>query len=120
MKQLEEMERAVMSLLIRCQGGIDSVYLNQISNLSMTSRVFTGKGFYTNFNLDLESLRDDDKAFDISSEVINSPAFNRLMLGFVMFIRHGAIAMLEGYTLDSSEWPKEQLLMLKWPDAIED
>jgi hypothetical protein len=119
MNQIEGMERAVMSLLIRCQGGIDPVYLNQIPNLSVTSRVFTGKGFYTNFNLDLESLRDDDKAFDISSEVINSPAFNSLMIGFVLFIKHGAIAMLEGYTFDASEWPGERLLLLKWPDDVE-
>ena len=119
MDQIEEMERAIMYALIQRKLGIDFVYLSQISNLSVKSRVFTGKGFYTNCTLDMELLREEDRALEISSEIINSSAFNSLNVGFVLFIRHGAVAMLEGYTFDGSEWPKERLAMLRWENDLE-
>ena len=114
MDKMTKVESEVLALLIRRKLGDHSIYLAQIKYLTAEARVFTGKGFYTTFKLSCSSLKGDDEAFQLSTEGIDSSSFNRLMIGFAMFVEHGAVSMLEGYTFDSSGWPEDELLKINW------
>ena len=103
-EKLTSLENEVLDMLLDKSGEPFVTVRQQLSQAVVAKREFTGVGFYTHFNLPTGlSIRYDlpDMTIgDVGAEFSNL----RHGAGFVLFIRHGVVDILEGYTYDEP-WP---------------
>ena len=82
--------------------------LKQSKNSKVTSRDFSGVGFFTYFQV-------DDKSLSLGNNInlqlggigaeIEGLKYNTA--GFTLFIENGMLALLEGYSYGDDKWPKK-------------
>jgi hypothetical protein len=103
MSELTALELAVLTKLLDGDHPVLTQLRKQIPQLSVVSREFSGVGFFTDVSVLTrhdavpESLTFGD--VEATIEGLRNGA------GFVLFVRAGAISMLEGYTYDEP-WPE--------------
>lgn len=101
---LTRLEKDVLEKLLDDSGEPFATMREQLACAKVVNREFTGVGFFTEFALpEGAPVKRDlpDMAFgDVCAEF---PELRR-GAGFVLFIRGGIVAMLEGYTYDEA-WP---------------
>ena len=80
---------------------------NQYLNFKVKSRRFTGAGFYTSYRIPtgIPSVA-GGRNFDFSDVSASQGSIDPAM-GFVLFVRDGYLATLEGYTFLLDEWPSD-------------
>ena len=97
----EEFEQAVMNKLLEGEDEIFTRLREQYTNANVTSREFTGCGFFTYFDVDVE-LRYNNingRIDDVMAEITNC---NEEYLFFILYIENGKFDVLECFTtLDS-------------------
>jgi hypothetical protein len=101
---LTPLEKAVLDMLLDRPGEPYATIRQQLAHATVAKREFSGVGFFTDFALpaDAPVRRDlaDTTIGDVGAEI---PSLKH-GAGFVLFIRSGAITMLEGFTYDEP-WP---------------
>jgi hypothetical protein len=101
---LTPLEKAVLNLLLDKQGEPFDTVREQLKHSVVAEREFTGVGFFTRFTLPSDApIRrglPDATIGDVGAEF----ATLQHGAGFLLFIRGGVVAMLEGYTYDEA-WP---------------
>jgi hypothetical protein len=101
---LTDLENAVLTMLLRKPDEPFNTLRQQLRHATVSGREFTGVGFFTEFALRRDSpvCRDlpDMALGDVGANVPNLEHG----IGFVLFVRGGALSTLEGYTYDEP-WP---------------
>src|SRR6266404_7198818 len=102
---LTPLESAVLEKLLIKHGEPFHTIRKQLAHASVSSREFTGVGFFTHFTIPSEApvRRDLD-----STELGDVGAQIRGLqdgAGFLLFVRDGVVTMLEGYTYGDAAWP---------------
>jgi hypothetical protein len=103
--ELTPLEEAVLDELLDRPGEPFTTLREQLAHASVTSREFTGVGFFTHFTVPREApLRRDlpsAELLDVDARI----AGVEHGAGFVLFVRDGVISQLEGYTYGDTPWP---------------
>ena len=96
----------MLEVLLRGNDEVLSVLRQQAKQVQVSSRKMTGVGFYTEFVVPPDVPRVPGRpTFKIGD--VNGTADNvKHGLGFLLYVRDGALSMLEGYTYDEP-WPDE-------------
>lgn len=106
MSNLTELERAVLDKILDGDHPLLEILRNQLSNDRVSRREMTGTGFFTYFNVGDPPVADVEKIVfgDVSADIegVHHGA------GFLVWVEHGRLIMLEGFTYDDP-----------WPDEIE-
>jgi hypothetical protein len=104
MSSLLPIERAVLEKLLFGPGAVLSILREQIDQISVSEREFTGVGFFAKFAEPIDVLRIDDfrstKIGDVYAEISSL----KHGAGFLLYIENGILHMLEGFTYDEP-WP---------------
>jgi hypothetical protein len=99
------LEKSVLERMLDKAGEQFETLRRQLSLAVVSKREFSGVGFFTELALsnDAPVKRDiaDMTVGDVGAEL---PGLEH-GAGFVLFVRNGAISMLEGYTYDE-KWPE--------------
>ncbi|MGH9498025.1 MAG: hypothetical protein ACRD3L_02685 [Terriglobales bacterium] len=104
MKTLTTLEKQVLEMLLHGQDEVLTVLRRQAKRLEVTSREMTGVGFYTEFSVPYDAPRvPGGLTFKLGD--VNGTADNVSHgLGFLLYVKDGALGMLEGYTYEEP-WP---------------
>lgn len=104
----DEFERAVMEMLLSGSHPILEELRRQYGMADVDGRKFTGHGFYVDFALDREAApRTGAWNLQISDVGAELPGLAH-GAGFVLFVREGWLAFLEGFAYDEP-----------WPDSVD-
>ena len=93
-------------MILRGEDEIRFVLRQQMQQLQVSSREFTGAGFFSNFVVDPAARRITGRPTLTLGNVEGTATNVSHGLGFVLFVKDGALSMLEGYTYDEP-WPDE-------------
>jgi hypothetical protein len=108
--ELNELEHTILQLLLAGDDDTLTTLRKQLNAATLSSRKFTGVGFYTKFTvpgrIDLVPGRNNFEIADVCAE-LRELAHGA---GFVLFIRDGVLSCLEGFTY-VEPWPTEPQLL---------
>jgi hypothetical protein len=106
---LEPLESAVMRMLLDGDHPTLGALRAQLQHLTVSSRKKTGAGFYTDFVPETSAVPIDlpgrIQFGDVVARAISGLQYGG---GFVLFIEHGLMTMLEGYSF-GDDWPDDGL-----------
>jgi hypothetical protein len=106
MKTLTTLEKQVLEMLLHGQDEVLAILRQQAKDLEVSSREMTGAGFYTEF-LVLPNVQRVPGSPTFKLGDVNGRAENVSHgLGFLLYVKDGALSMLEGYTYDEP-WPDD-------------
>ncbi len=106
MPELTALEEQVLQMMLRGDDETRTVLRQQLHFLQVSSRRFTGVGFFCDFAIDLKAPRIVGRPKLELGGVAGTAQNLKHGLGFVLFVVDGALSMLEGYTYDEP-WPDE-------------
>ena len=98
-------------------------YINQVDSLEAINRKMTGVWFFTDTKIidnSKQIIKDKGKKRILNSEIdIILPNKDTFPIGLLVFIKHGIITMIEGFTYTES-WPENKNLeQITFKDAYE-
>ena len=104
MKTLTTLEKQVLEMLLHGPDEVLAILRLQAEQLEVSSRETTGVGFYAEFVVPPDVPRvPGGSTFKLGD--VNGTADNVSHgLGFLLYVKDGALSMLEGYTYDEP-WP---------------
>ena len=106
MTGLTSLTTQVLEMLLNGDDEVLALLREQAKHGNVTSNKETGVGFYTEFVVPSEVERVSGRP-TFSFGDVNGTARNvKHGLGFVLFVKDGSLASLEGYTYDEP-WPNE-------------
>ena len=97
---LNELETAIIRFLLRKDSADNRAIAEQFATCSLESREHNGYGIYMNFQISDTAPRcstDDFELNDISAIIGGQ------LCGFILFVRDGRVAFLEGFPLGGDE-----------------
>jgi hypothetical protein len=102
MMDLSELEHAVLTKLLAGEHPLLDLLRRQLAKCRVTQRELTGHGFFAHLDVgdvlpvaDMKVILDD-----VVAEIEGMPEG----AGFVLYVEHGRLSMLEGYGYDDP-WP---------------
>ena len=102
MENLTELETAVLAMILDGDHPVLRQLREQLASCHVKRREFTGVGFYT--HLDVGDARPSGatplRFGDVTAEIEGMACG----AGFLLFVEHGRLCMLEGYSFDEP-WP---------------
>jgi len=104
MKNLTDLEKAVMEKLLDGEDEVLSVLRQQLKAAVVSAREMTGVGFYTTFSVPDRVSRVPGNVSFKFGDVIAKMRELKWGAGFLLYVQEGALHMLEGYTYDE-QWP---------------
>lgn len=117
MNSPNKIEAAVLEMLLAGDHPAATALRPQLGGLRVTSREFSGVGFFTEFAQEgdpVHACPPLSLAFgDVVAEIDGLPHG----AGFVLFVEKGFIVMLEGYTYGGEAWPDDpgRFSLSYWP-----
>jgi hypothetical protein len=99
-------ETELMGKLLEGDGDNLEILRRQYEAATVKTREFSGAGFFTTFYVPEKSTRlprEESLRLDGITGKINGVANGA---GFVLFVKKGAIHLLEGYTYGDEHWPE--------------
>jgi hypothetical protein len=113
----EELEKKLMEMLLNSSHPIAKILKTQYQHSIVTSRKYSGAGFYTQYKVESGISETPNKSFDIGG-VSADIGEVKDALAFRLFIRDGFINWLEGYTFLADFWPESYKdVVLKYDDS---
>ena len=100
---MEELERVVMAHLLAADTVIAPALRAQYAVVRVAGREFTGGGFFVDFVVPPEAPRIAPPELEIGADATLADG---TAVGFLLFVRDGALVMLEGYTFGDDPWPE--------------
>jgi hypothetical protein len=95
----------VLEKLLSKHGEPFDTIREQLAYASVSSRKFTGVGFFTHFAIPPEApVRRDLHRAELGDVGAKIPGLQD-DAGFLLFIRDGVVSFLEGYTYGDAAWP---------------
>jgi hypothetical protein len=116
MSALNEIEGAVLDMLLAGEIPALQVLRAQCERLFVTKREFSGVGFFTEFGHPPDVVRlQTSKRVRLGDVLADLEGLDQ-GAGFVLFIDDGLITMLEGYSTANEPWPESARCVLRyWP-----
>ena len=105
MKGLNELEEAVMEMLLAGENPILEGLREQFANAKFEDRELTGVGFFCYFRVPDHAKRLSAETNFVLNDVNAEIPGLKNGAGFLLFIRNGCIQALEGYTVEE-DWPE--------------
>ena len=105
MTNLTALEQEVMQALLSGDDDILTALREQLKAALVVEREMTGAGFYTTFEVPADAPRAGDRSFKFGDVVASLPGLD-YGAGFLLYVKLGALHMLEGYSYDEP-WPQE-------------
>ena len=105
MSELTNFENRIMKMLLDGDHPLLENLRHQFEQCRVSSRKFTGVGFFTDFEVDAR-LAYGKINLELSDIHINNVVGIRYGIGIVLFIREGVLSFLEGYTYDPESYPE--------------
>ena len=103
---LTVLEREVLEKLLTGDNSQLEILRNQLTNATVSSREFTGVGFFANFHVPPDMVRlSNRKRLTIGDIAANIEGLKH-GAGFLLFIDDGVLEFLEGFTYDET-WPEK-------------
>jgi hypothetical protein len=104
---LNELETIVLRFLLREDTADNRVIVEQLATCSLESREHNGYGIYMNLQVSNKAPRcpTDDFELDDISAIVGGQ-----LCGFILFVRDGKAAFLEGFPLGGDAWPKSEII----------
>ena len=102
---LAMLEKEVMKMLLHDENACLNILYQQYLVSQVTTHNLTKVGFFITFIVPYNIQRVNDTSFTFGDVVAEMDGLKH-GAGFVLFVKHGAINMLEGYTYNES-WPSE-------------
>ena len=102
--QLNILETAVLQMLLRGDEPVLESLRNQLRESTMTARRDTGAGFFTDFSVPDQVPRAPAKDSFVLGDVVGEIDGLENGAGFLLFIRNGKIAFLDGFSYNEP-WP---------------
>ena len=93
-------------MMLEGEDDVRSVLRQQLRCLQVSSREFTGVGFFSHLTVDSKVPRVVGEPKFILGDVEGTADNVEHGFGFVLFVEDGALSMLEGFTYDEP-WPSE-------------
>src|SRR5690349_13964598 len=100
---MEELERAVMAHLLAGDTGIAPALRAQYAVARVAGRQLTGVGLFVDFGVPAEAPRIVPPDLEVGADATLTDG---TAVGFLLFVRDGTLAMLEGYTFADDPWPE--------------
>lgn len=104
--KLIELEKEVMKMLLDGNNEVLKSLRIQYEDAQIVNRQLSQKGFFTNFNINRDEQRLEGKKSFQLGDVVGQLNNVKDGVGFVLFIKDGAITMLEGFTYGNENWPE--------------
>ena len=106
MTAVTALEKEVICKLLSGTDTSFEVLRRQFESAVILDRRMTGVGFFTTFSLpeNVETL--DDQTLRLGNVVADIPGLQS-GAGFLLFVEHGKLCQLEGYTFGDEVWPDE-------------
>jgi hypothetical protein len=101
-----ELEEAVLKMMLEGEDDVRPILRQQLPCLQVSSREFTGVGFFSHLTVDSEVPRVVGEAKFTLGGVEGTADNVEHGFGFVLFVENGVLATLEGFTYDEP-WPSE-------------
>jgi hypothetical protein len=117
MSALNEIEGAVLDMLLAGEIPTLHVLRAQRERLFVTKREFSGVGFFTEFGHPPDVVRLQTPKRVRFGDVLADLEGLEHGAGFVLFIDDGLITMLEGYSTANEPWPESlaRCVLRYWP-----
>jgi hypothetical protein len=106
---LSELDRRILDALVVGDDPVLAHLRQQCEMLSVTSREFSGVGFFTHFAVDDNAPRVEPPNFDIRDVFLEIEGVESGAMA-VLFVRDGVIDFLEVVTI-AGEWPDDTTLL---------
>jgi len=106
MKDLSVLERAVLNLLLSGDSPVLATLRAQAASARVGKRDLSGVGFSCSFEVPPDTARVEGRANFELDDVIATVHGLEHGAGFVLFVRDGQLAMLEGFSYGET-WPQE-------------
>src|SRR5271154_2912525 len=109
MSELREVDRKVLDFMLARPGTPCDELRAQLPYLSVRQFERSAMGFFTEF--DVASGANPLTAtpnLEIGNDVVATSPEVEVGIGFLLFVRNGFIDMLEGFTLTSDDWTKDE------------
>lgn len=101
------LERTVLRLLLNRPGEPFTTAAAQLAHAVTAERKLTGVGFFRHFNLPTTAPVPRTLLDSTLGDVHGAHPELRAGAGFLLFVRHGVVAWLEGFTY-ADEWPQDE------------
>lgn len=99
----EKFEDAVMQKILEEDTSVNRILREQYKKAQVSSRDFTGVGFYTKFHLP-ENIVKVTEPVEYAYGDVSCDLNGSILCGFILFIENGIMICLEGYTYREF-WP---------------
>lgn len=106
MSKLTPIENQVMHALLAGEDEGLFILREQLKHAQVAARKMTGVGFFTTFQVPSEVVRLASRSAIKFGDVSGKATNVKHGLGFLLYIKNGALDLLEGYTYDEP-WPPE-------------
>jgi hypothetical protein len=107
LEELNSLERALLEKFVAGDDPIFSALRAQMALVKVVSRKFSGVGFYTLLHLPEGAPKVPGfQSFDLGDVVGEHPNAPH-GVGFVLFVSHGLLRGIEGYTFGGTLWPED-------------
>jgi hypothetical protein len=103
-QELNGLENAVIEMLLRGDDPVLKTLSMQLRASHVTSRRYTGAGFFTNFTVPDDVAQVPGKDSFAFGDVIAEIASLQHGAGFLLFVKGGKLSILEGFSYDEP-WP---------------
>lgn len=103
-ERINEFESAVLDMLLRGDEPVLTALAAQLRECTVESRRYTGAGFFTDFVVPDYIPRVPGKDSFAFGDVVAEIAGLENGAGFLLFVKNGRIAFLEGFSYDEP-WP---------------
>ena len=113
---LTQLERSVLTLALDHPGEPFASVSAQLAHATVSQREHTGVGFFTTFSIPPDAPVSHDLPDTELGGVSAEHPDVRYGVGFILFIRRGAVACLEAYTYDDP-WPEDESKFRAFLDA---
>ena len=102
---LTQLEKEVILKLLAEGHPTVRILRQQLDQCCVTSREMTGTGFMTELGVPREAQRAEAEKMRLGNVVADIEGLEN-GAGFVLYVKHGALNALEGYSFEEP-WPKE-------------
>ena len=109
---MEELEQAVMTRFLKSNTPVAPELRAQYAAATVVRRELTGVGFFIDYAVPVNLPRIVPPNLEMGDAATLT---NGIGVGFVLFVRDGAISMLEGYTYDQP-WP-DNARIKEWEES---
>jgi hypothetical protein len=101
-----DLEKHLLIEFFRIRGGNQEGLVESLDEIAVTDRVFTGAGFFTDFQIhDCLKVARSDESYQWGGGIIGGTLNGAIHVGFEFYVDEGHLTTIEGFTYSAPAWP---------------